>query len=79
FLLLIGSVFAPLFGLVRVDHFLLRRRSGQVVESGLRWMSLVAWLGGLSTYHLLAGFYADVGATLPALSVAGVLQLLIGG
>lgn len=49
FLLLIGSVFAPLFGVVLVDHFILRRRSGQVVEGGLRWMSLLAWLGGLST------------------------------
>ncbi|WP_024644763.1 putative hydroxymethylpyrimidine transporter CytX [Pseudomonas syringae] len=79
FLLLIGSVFAPLFGVVLVDHFILRRRSGQVVERGLRWMSLLAWLGGISTYHLLANLYPEVGATLPALIVAGVLQLLIDG
>nr|WP_165441438.1 putative hydroxymethylpyrimidine transporter CytX [Pseudomonas syringae] len=79
FLLLIGSVFAPLFGVVLVDHFILRGRSGQAAEGGLRWMSLLAWLGGLSTYHLLANLYPEVGATLPALIVAGVLQLLIGG
>lgn len=78
FLLLIGSVFAPLFGVVLVDHFILRRRSGQVAENGLRWMSLLAWLGGISTYHLLANLYPQIGATLPALIVAGVLQLLIG-
>ncbi|WP_024679745.1 putative hydroxymethylpyrimidine transporter CytX [Pseudomonas syringae] len=78
FLLLIGSVFAPLFGVVLVDHFILRRRSGQVAEGGLRWMSLLAWLGGISTYHLLANLYPQIGATLPALIVAGVLQLLIG-
>ncbi|KWS10052.1 nitrate reductase [Pseudomonas syringae pv. syringae] len=78
FLLLIGSVFAPLFGVVLVDHFILRGRSGQAAEGGLRWMSLLAWLGGLSTYHLLANLYPEVGATLPALIVAGVLQLLIG-
>ena len=78
FLLLIGSVFAPLFGVVLVDHFILRRRGSQVAASGLRWMSLLAWLGGISTYHLLANLYPDVGATLPALIVAGVLQLLIG-
>lgn len=41
-------------------------------------MSLLAWLGGISTYHLLANFYPEVGATLPALIVAGVLQLSIG-
>ncbi|MDB5982747.1 MAG: codB 1 [Pseudomonas sp.] len=77
FLLLIGSVFAPLFGVVLVDHFILRRRSTQVT-AGLRGMSLLAWLGGLSTYHLLANLYPNVGATLPALIVAGVLQLLLG-
>ncbi|KTB72788.1 nitrate reductase [Pseudomonas viridiflava ICMP 13104] len=79
FLLLIGSVFAPLFGVVLVDHFILRRRSGLVAEGGFRWMSLLAWLGGISTYHLLANLYPEVGATLPALIVAGVLQLFIDG
>ncbi|EGH31282.1 permease, partial [Pseudomonas syringae pv. japonica str. M301072] len=69
----------PLFGVVLVDHFIRRGRSGQVAGGGLRWMSLLAWLGGLSTYHLLANLYPEVGATLPALIVAGVLQLLIGG
>jgi hypothetical protein len=54
FLLLIGSVFAPLFGVVLVDHFILRKRSGQVAAAALRWPALLAWLGGISTYHLLA-------------------------
>lgn len=74
FLLLIGSVFAPLFGVVLVDHFILRRRSHGTATVGLRWMSVLAWLGGIATYHLLANFCPDVGATLPALIVAGVLQ-----
>jgi NCS1 family nucleobase:cation symporter-1 len=78
FLLLIGSVFAPLFGVVLVDHFIQRRRSSQMATVGFRWMTLLAWLGGVSTYHLLANSYPDVGATLPALIVAGVLQLLLG-
>jgi nucleobase:cation symporter-1, NCS1 family len=87
FLLLIGSVFAPLFGVVLVDHFILRRRSHgagtgessrSAANEGLRWMTLLAWLGGISTYHLLANLYPDVGATLPALIVAGVLQLILG-
>ncbi|MEB0041720.1 putative hydroxymethylpyrimidine transporter CytX [Pseudomonas sp. MH10] len=78
FLLLIGSVFAPLFGVVLVDHFILRRRSLQAATVGFRGMSLLAWLGGVSTYHLLANLYPDVGATLPALVVSGVLQLLLG-
>ncbi|HEY0287082.1 MAG TPA: putative hydroxymethylpyrimidine transporter CytX [Pseudomonas sp.] len=78
FLLLIGSVFAPLFGVVLVDHFILRRRDALAATLGFRWMTLLAWLGGISTYHLLANLYPDIGATLPALIVAGVLQLILG-
>lgn len=76
FLLLIGSVFAPLFGVVLVDHFILRRR-GEGAVVGLRWSALVAWLGGIATYHLLANLYPDIGATLPALVLAGVLQFVL--
>ena len=35
-------------------------------------------LGGVSTYHLLANLYPDVGATLPALVLAGLLQFVLG-
>ncbi|MNQ57466.1 cytosine permease [compost metagenome] len=78
FLLLIGSVFAPLFGVVLVDHFILRKRRAQAALSALRGTSLLAWLGGVSTYHLLANLYPEIGATLPALILAGLLQLLLG-
>ncbi len=77
FLLLIGSVFAPLFGVVLVDHFILRRRRHGTATVGLRWMTLLAWLGGIVTYHLLANLYPTIGATLPALILAGVLQLVL--
>ena len=77
FLLLIGSVFAPLFGVVLVDHFILRRRRHGVAMTGLRWMTLLAWIGGILTYHLLANLYPDIGATLPALVVAGALQWVL--
>jgi NCS1 family nucleobase:cation symporter-1 len=38
----------------------------------------LAWLGGVSTYHLLANFYPDIGATLPSLVLAGLLQQILG-
>ena len=78
FLLLIGSAFAPLFGVVLVDHFLVRKRSAQVTTALFCWPALLAWAGGVSTYHLLANVYPDVGATLPALVLAGVLQWAFG-
>lgn len=78
FLLLIGSVFAPLFGVVLVDHFLVRKRSAQVTTALFCWPALLAWAGGVSTYHLLANVYPDVGATMPALVLAGVLHWAFG-
>lgn len=74
FLLLIGSVFAPLFGVVLVDHFVLRRRQAGEVRAALHWAALVAWLGGIATYQVLANLYPNVGATLPSLLVAGALH-----
>ncbi|MEN0107986.1 MAG: putative hydroxymethylpyrimidine transporter CytX [Pseudomonas sp.] len=78
FLLLIGSVFAPLFGVVLVDHFILRRRQAVVMPHALRWSALAAWAGGVATYHLLANIYPELGATLPALILAGALQFVLG-
>ncbi|KAA6172312.1 hypothetical protein F3K50_15750 [Pseudomonas marginalis] len=40
--------------------------------------ALLAWLGGISTYHLLANLYPDIGATLPALALTGLLQFILG-
>jgi len=72
FLLLIGSVFAPLFGVVLVDHFIVRRRRSDASPiHSLHWRALVAWGSGIATYHLLAHYAADVGSTLPALLLAG--------
>ncbi|MCY1188732.1 putative hydroxymethylpyrimidine transporter [compost metagenome] len=76
--MLIGSVFAPLFGVVLVDHFILRRRNAEGAVQALHGTALLAWLGGVSTYHLLANLYPDVGATLPSLILAGLLQYLLG-
>jgi NCS1 family nucleobase:cation symporter-1 len=77
FLLMIASVFAPLFGVVLVDHFILRRRRHDIATAGLRWTTFLAWFGGICTYHLLANLYPDMGATLPALIVAGLLRLML--
>ncbi len=74
FLLLIGSVFAPLFGVVLTDHFLVRRRRSPVAVGGLHGRALGAWLAGVAVYHLLAQLAPDVGATLPAVLVAGALH-----
>ncbi|MDZ5604242.1 putative hydroxymethylpyrimidine transporter CytX [Pseudomonas sp. RP23018S] len=77
FLLLIGSVFAPLFGVVLVDHFMLRRRQTMQIDR-LRWSALVAWAAGVAIYHAIAQLAPAFGATLPALLLAGGLYALLG-
>jgi NCS1 family nucleobase:cation symporter-1 len=78
FLLLIGSVFAPLFGVVLVDHYLLRRRGRlQVASTMLRWETLLAWGCGAAVYHLLANAWPEIGASLPALFLSGGLLLVL--
>ncbi|MBF8774288.1 putative hydroxymethylpyrimidine transporter CytX [Pseudomonas fulva] len=73
FLLLIGSVFAPLFGVVLMDHYWVRRRSIPAHVGALHWPALLAWVAGVAAYHIIAAQAPDLGATLPALVLAGVL------
>ncbi|MGE8326063.1 putative hydroxymethylpyrimidine transporter CytX [Pseudomonas urmiensis] len=73
FLLLIGSVFAPLFGVVLMDHFVIRRRQMPLRVDGLHWQALLAWVVGVAAYHVMASQAPEVGATLPAVLLAGVL------
>jgi purine-cytosine permease-like protein len=54
FLILIGSVFVPLLGVLAVDYFLISRRSWNVSESApTRWVMLVPWFVGFCAYQLI--------------------------
>ncbi|WP_029005024.1 putative hydroxymethylpyrimidine transporter CytX [Azorhizobium doebereinerae] len=88
FLLLIGSVFAPLFGVVLADHFVVRRRALKLEEidraGGAYWFSggwrvggLAAWAVGIAAYHLVVAYLPDLGATLPALVVSGLVFIAL--
>jgi NCS1 family nucleobase:cation symporter-1 len=74
FLLLIGSVFAPLFGVLLAEHFLVKRG-----ETGaLNLIGLLAWLLGVAAYQVLSRLIPDLGATLPAFLVAGAVYVALG-
>lgn len=79
FLLLIGSVFAPLFGVVLTDHFIVRRRKAAVVASakGLNLPGLTAWAIGVAAYQALSRLAPEIGATLPAFAVAAIFYLAL--
>ena len=65
FLLLIGSVFVPLFGCVIADYFLVRRQVYDVEElyrpagaywylGGVNWLGVIAWALGIVVYLWIA-------------------------
>ncbi|NCP07679.1 putative hydroxymethylpyrimidine transporter CytX [bacterium] len=84
FLLLVGSVFCPLFGVVLADFFILRGGNysgGSAIEgiTGFRraintW-AFAAWLIGLILYHVLQKT-TSAGSSIPSLLAAGICYLL---
>jgi putative hydroxymethylpyrimidine transporter CytX len=91
FLLLIGSAFSPLFGILAADYFVLRRRQIDVdqlyppgegaywFQSGVNWLAVVAWAAGVAVYHLVARQLPWLGATLPGFAAAFLLHLGLDG
>jgi len=76
FLVLIGSVFAPLFGVVLTDHFVLRRRQPVIaarhVPRHWRGAACIAWIVGIATYQVIYHRLPFVGASLPSLVISGL-------
>lgn len=89
FLLLIGSVFVPLFGILAADYFVLRGRRYEVEElyrpggrywysQGIRWRGMAAWIFGILIYHIIARELPSLGASLPSFVAAFLMHLLLG-
>jgi NCS1 family nucleobase:cation symporter-1 len=73
FLLLIGSVFAPLFGVLLADHFVVRPRSAaDASPAALNLPGLAAWTIGVAAYQALSRLAPEVGATLPSFAAAAL-------
>lgn len=79
FLLLLGSVFSPLFGVVLTEHFIInkRRPADQSALPGWRGLPLCAWAIGIASYHLISNYLPSLGATLPSLLIAGLAYGLL--
>jgi len=86
FLLLVGSVFCPLFGVVLADYFVLRKQ--RYFESGppspdAYWYlkgfnpwAFVAWAAGFGLYHLLQK-HSTWGSSIPSLITAALIYLAL--
>src|SRR5919204_563224 len=77
FLLLIGSVFVPLLGVVAADYFIVRSGAydpdALFAPAGTYWYArgvnvpaIVVWIGGFVLYEWISGGLAAAGVTWPA-------------
>lgn len=88
FLLLIGSVFVPLFGLLAADYFILRQRNYNLDElytprgaywyrRGFNLWALFAWALGIILYHAIARYLPWLGASIPSFVATSILYLIL--
>jgi len=88
FLLLIGSVFVPLFGVLVADYFLLRRRQYDIPElyrpagrywyrGGLNVWAVLAWLLGVVGYQVITRYAPGLGASVPAFLISLVAYFIL--
>ncbi len=88
FLLWIGSVFIPLFGVVLADYFFVRSRKYVVEqfydEKGMYWYfkgfnlrAVFSWVIGVITYYYIVYMVPWLGASIPSLFSSFIVYLLL--
>ncbi|MFQ6081701.1 MAG: cytosine permease, partial [Candidatus Bathyarchaeia archaeon] len=88
FLLWIGSVFCPLFGVIFVDYFLLKRRKYDVREiyktkgaywfwKGINVRAVIAWAMGVLIYYCVVYLIPWLGASVPSLTATAFLYWIL--
>ena len=88
FLLFIGAMFIPLFGVVLTDYFIIRKRKLKVEEiyktggeywyfKGFNIAALVAWAIGFVTFEIIAIMKYAIGGSIPSMIVAGIFYFFI--
>ncbi len=88
FLLLIGAIFVPLFGVVLTDYYLVKRQKYTEMmmygRKGIGWPAIAAWATGALlnfTISPLSPIYVPsmpaIGATIPSLACASAIYFVI--
>jgi nucleobase:cation symporter-1, NCS1 family len=90
FLLLIGAVFVPLFGVVLADYYILNRSRYNndsffnSNKNSIRYTAIFAWLTGVFVYYVLSSLspiyvpqLPQIGATIPSLIVSSLTYVAI--
>ena len=87
FLLLIGAMFIPLFGVVLTDYFIIRKRKLSTEDiyriggaywyyKGFNLKALAAWAVGFIVYEVIAIKGIPIGGSLPSLFAAALCYYL---
>jgi len=90
FLLFIGGMFVPLFGVVLSDYFFIRRRkldSEAIYKvrgaywyyKGFNIVALISWAAGFLVFEIIAIAEYPVGSSLPSMFVSGILYVILMG
>ena len=88
FLLFIGSIFCPLFGVVLSDYFVLSKLKMETKElfkkggkywylGGFNVIALLSWGFGFLLYHGIATFVPNLGASLPAIVTSALIYYIV--
>lgn len=88
FLLLIGSAFVPLFGVLAAHYFFVEKGGYRTEElyrprgrywflGGFNWKGLVAWILGIATYQAAVRLVPWLGASIPSFGVAFLVHLAL--
>jgi NCS1 family nucleobase:cation symporter-1 len=88
FLLLIGSLFIPLFGIVITDYLFVKKRKYITEElylqhghywyqKGLNVRAIVAWLFGVVSYHLIIVYASWLGGSIPSFIIAAIIYIML--
>lgn len=88
FLLLVGSVFCPLFGVVLADFFIVKGggyhedellpQKGKQRVRPVNYKAFLSWTLGLAIYHLLQRT-TEIGSSMPSLLASGLFYLALTG
>jgi putative hydroxymethylpyrimidine transporter CytX len=87
FLLFIGAMFCPIFGIVLADYFILRGgkypseafSGGKEYQyrGGVNFMAVIAWIIGFGVYQLSYHWGWQLGSSMPGMFSAGVAYLAL--
>ncbi len=88
FLLFIGAMFVPLFGVVLTDYFIIRKRKLEIEEiykvdgeywyfKGFNITALMSWALGFITFEIIAIMKYSIGGSIPSMIVGGAFYYFI--